>query len=208
MVGLTRRDLDEPSGGAVLKRLMGRGALRLVGWRVVGDEPDHDTYVLIAAPHTSNWDAFYMLAMAWALGVRLRWLGKQALFKPPLGWLLKLLGGISVDRSAPQGLVEQVADRLRSARRMVLAVPAEGTRKKREYWKSGFYHIASAAEVPIVMGFLDYSTKQGGFGQALQPTGDVGADMDVIRAFYADKRGKYHERYTAPRLRLEVDDEI
>ena len=186
-------------------RWIGRVLLALLGWKVEGRAPPVNRAVVIACPHTSNWDYFYALLAGWVLGISFQWIGKDSLFRPPLGILLRLLGGIGVDRSAPQGFVAAVAERFRTEQRLLLMVPAEGTRAYRNYWKSGFYFIAHEANVPIILGFLDFSRKIAGFGPAVNATGDIAADMDVIRAFYADKAGK-HPRAKG-RIRLRNEDE-
>jgi 1-acyl-sn-glycerol-3-phosphate acyltransferase len=188
----------------MLRRWLAGGFLRLNGWAFEGELPQSTRYVLIAAPHTSNWDFVYMIAMAWLLGVRLHWMGKESLFMPPFGWLFSAMGGVPVRRSLSSNLVEQSAARFAGVDQFVLAVPAEGTRAANTYWRSGFYHIARLAGVPIVLGYLDYARKRGGLGIEVFPSGDVGADMERIRAFYADKAGRYPERFTEPRLREEV----
>jgi len=157
---------------------------------------------MIASPHTSNWDFPLTLAIANVSGVRIRWLGKDALFRGPMGPIMRRLGGVAIDRSAPGGMVSALAAELRS-RDLVLVVPAEGTRSKAEHWKSGFYRIAQEAEVPIVCAFVDRATRSGGFGPVIDPSGDLGADMDQIRAFYAGKVGLKHAGTTHPRLREE-----
>ncbi|NVB39701.1 lysophospholipid acyltransferase family protein [Pseudenhygromyxa sp. WMMC2535] len=186
-----------------LKRFLGKGYLRLIGWRWEGERPEVPKYVLIAAPHTSNWDLFHMLAFAWVFDIPLSWMGKHTLFRGFGKRLFLALGGVPVDRRAPQGLVAQVAEEFSRRERMVLAVPPEGTRGYRDYWKSGFYYIALAAKVPILMGFLDFGNKRGGYGPLLWPTGDVKADMDQIRAFYGDKSGRYPELFGPVRLKVE-----
>jgi len=178
--------------GGGMKRWIARAALRLGGWRIAGAPPDEPRYVLIAFPHTSNWDFIWVLAFAWATGVRISWMGKEEMFRWPFGGLMRRLGGIAVRRSARANQVEQLVARFRDAGRLTLVVPAEGTRGWVSRWKSGFYHIARAADVPVVLGFLDYGRKLGGFGPAVRLTGDVRRDMDVMRAFYAPMRGKYH----------------
>ena len=145
-----------------LAQLVGRLWLRSFGWRVEGRLPHHTRAVVIAAPHTSNWDLPFMLAVSWVLGVRPAWLGKDGLFRPPFGALMRWLGGIPVDRRAPGGMVTQAAARLRAADRLLLVVPPSGTRSRAPHWKSGFYHIASAAGVPILCTFLDYRRRVGG----------------------------------------------
>jgi 1-acyl-sn-glycerol-3-phosphate acyltransferase len=159
--------------------------------------------VLIAAPHTSNWDLAYLLALGEAFELRVSWLGKHTLFRPPLGAVMRSVGGIPVVRHKKGQLVTEAAKLFAERKELALVVPAEGTRSRSEYWKSGFYHIARSAGVPIVCGYLDYARKRGGFGLAVLPTGDVRADMDRIRAFYADKVGRFPEKFGPVRLQEE-----
>ena len=144
-----------------------------------------------------------MLATAHVMGVRISWFGKHTLFIPPLGWFMRKLGGIPVDRRAPQSLVIQMAERFRSSDELVLAIPPEGTRSKVDLWKSGFYHIASHSGVPIGLGYLDYERKLCGLGMFVIPGGNVNEDMDKIRAFYRNIRGKYPHLESEPRLQEE-----
>ena len=160
--------------------------------------------MLVAAPHTSNWDFFLMLAMAWRSGLSPRWLGKQEMFAGPLGLLFRGLGGVAVDRESPGTLVADLVAGAGQASSLAIVVPAEGTRKRGEYWKSGFYRIAQEAHIPIVLSYLDGPSRTGGFGPSMAATGDVGADMDLIRAFYADKHGVKPDNRTEPRLRDEA----
>jgi 1-acyl-sn-glycerol-3-phosphate acyltransferase len=185
-------------------RLIGRLYLRAFGWRVAGSLPGRRA-VVIAAPHTSNWDLPFMLAVSYALGAKPSWLGKRELFAGPLGWLLRLLGGIAVDRSAPQGLVGEAVARFGERDELFLVIPPSGTRARAPYWKSGFYHVARGAGVPILCAYLDYRARVGGIGLALTPTQSVGADMDRIRAFYADKQAKFPAQVTPVRLREEEE---
>jgi 1-acyl-sn-glycerol-3-phosphate acyltransferase len=157
-------------------------------------------FVLIAAPHTSNWDLAFLLALAAGFELRVSWMGKHGLFRPPLGWLMRLAGGIPIIRHQRGDMVAQAALRFANAEKLVLVVPAEGTRARVSHWKSGFYHIARTANVPIVLGYLDYRRRRGGFGPSIQATGDVVADMDKIRAFYSDKVGRFPERFGEVRL--------
>lgn len=188
----------------VIKRTIGRAVLRLAGWAFEGPMPAARRCVLIAAPHTSNWDFVYMMAMAWALGLRLRWMGKASLFVFPLGLLFSALGGLPIRRNRPGKLVEQSVARFALGSDLMLAVPAEGTRELGNTWRSGFYHIARLAEVPIVLGYLDYRRRRGGLGTEVRTSGDVRADMDRIRAFYADKTGRHPAKFTVPRLAQEA----
>lgn len=161
---------------------------------------------MIAAPHTTNWDFPITLAIAAVTGVRINWLGKDALFKGPMRPVMRWLGGVPIDRSSSQGMVAHLAEELSSHDHMVLVVPAEGTRSLTEYWKSGFYRIAEKAGVPIVCAYVDSTTRTGGFGPVITPTGDVRADMDRIRAFYAGKEGLKPGRFGPVRLRDEEPD--
>jgi len=183
-----------------LRRAIARAFLRLAGWSLEGELPAARGYVLIAAPHTTNWDLLYFLACAWAFGISPSWMGKRTLFRGPLGPVMRALGGIPVERSRPGGLVGQMAQAFERDPDLVLTVPPEGTRARAVCWKSGFYQIARAARVPIAMGFLDYTRRCGGVGPVLVPSDDLRGDMDAIRAFYADKRGKYPERFGDVRL--------
>lgn len=179
--------------------------LKLKGWEMEGEVPTARNYVLIAALHTSNWDLVYMLAFSRLVSVNVHWMGKHTIFSPPFGWVMKRLGGIPIYRHMRNDVVQHMVERLTSGGSLVLAVPPKGTRVSTEYWKSGFYHIANIAQVPIVMGYLDYAKRRGGFGPALMPSGDVKVDMDVIRAFYRDKVGKHPEN--SDQIRLREEDE-
>jgi len=187
----------------MFKRALGHLVLKLSGWKISGSLPSQDKYVLIAAPHTSNWDLVYMLAIAFVLDMRINWMGKDSLFKPPFGFFLLWLGGVPIDRSKTNNVVQAMADEFTKRERLILAVPPAGTRGRREYWKSGFYHIAKSAGVPIVLGYLDYATKTGGFGGHLTPGDDIAADMDTLRAFYGQQHGKFPDKVSRVRLRDE-----
>ena len=177
----------------VTRRLLGRFVRFLTGWTVEGEKPDATHYVMIAAPHTSNWDLFYLLSLAWSKGVPVSWLGKHQLFRWPVAGILKALGGVPVRRDRRNDLVAQVAELFAERNELVVVVAPEGTRRRVEFWKSGFYRIAAAADVPIYFGYLDFAQRVGGFGNSIKPTGEVREDMDVIRDFYSDKLGKHPE---------------
>lgn len=174
--------------------------LRLGGWRSEGGPPAADKYVLIAAPHTSNWDFVWTLALAAHYRMRIRWVGKHTLFHWPYGWFMRLAGGIPVRRNQRQSFVRQMAELFDRDEPLCLVVAVEGTRSLAPHWKSGFYHIARTARVPILMGYLDYSKKRGGFGPCIEPTGELHRDMNHFREFYADKFGKYPEKASPVRL--------
>ncbi|MBT9462691.1 lysophospholipid acyltransferase family protein [Hydrogenophaga sp.] len=168
------------------------GFLKLTGWRVEGALPAHAARsVLIAAPHTSNWDLPYTLMVAFALRLNIHWMGKQGIFRAPFGGFMRWLGGIAVNREQSTSLVAASAQAIRNADGpLQLIVPPEGTRSKTRYWKTGFYYIAREARVPIVMAYMDYERKVSGLGPLFEPTGDVDADMATIKAFYAPFKGK------------------
>lgn len=189
------------------KRRIRRGLARLflaaTGWKPEGDPPRPRRYVLIAAPHTSNWDFPYLLAFAEHFGMQISWLGKASLFRGPLGPIMRGLGGIPIERSRSENRVATMAKIFEQHTDLGLVVPVEATRSRTETWKSGFYYIALTAGVPIVMSFLDFTRKRGGIGPEFMPTGNVARDMDAVRAFYADKQGKHPEAFGPVRLREE-----
>lgn len=184
-----------------MKRGIARVLLALLGWRVEGAMPSDPKVVLVVAPHTSNWDFPIMLLLAVALGIKATWMGKHTLFRPPLGWLMRALGGLPIDRTASHNMVDQAVAALRASDRLVLALLPEGTRKRVPYWKSGFYHIANGAQVPLVLGFADYRRKVGGIGPVFMLSGDAEADMATIHAFYTGITGKRPEQFGEVRLK-------
>lgn len=171
-------------------RWLGRSVLRLGGWRVVGTIPDIPRMVVIAAPHSSNWDGIWGFAAKMALGLKVRVLGKQQLFWWPLGPLLRRLGVIPIDRSSPQGTVEQAAEMIQGAERMWFVIAPEGTRKPVTRWKSGFLKIAHAARVPILAAYFHYPEKVIGLDKVFHTSGDPEADMARIREWYRPWKGK------------------
>ncbi|WP_454296415.1 1-acyl-sn-glycerol-3-phosphate acyltransferase [Salana multivorans] len=193
----------------MLRRLLARLYWRLSRWQLVSEPqpPATTPRVIIGAPHTSNWDGVLMIAIAWTYGIELHWLGKKQLFAPPFGWLMRLLGGIPVDRDNPGRLVETLVER-QSRRPFSVVVTPEGTRRRGTGWKSGFYRIARAANLPVTLGYVDRDTMTCGLGPTITLTGDVAADMDVIRAFYSDKSGLRPANRTEPRLAQEPRDDL
>lgn len=189
--------------GAVDRAEMANRALRLRGWKIVGDPPPDPVVVMIGAPHTSNWDFPFMLLLTWAKGVDPHFLMKKEAFRGPAGALFRRLGGVAVDRDNPAGLVEELVARASAADRLEIVIAPEGTRKQKKYWKAGFYRIAKQAGIPICLAWIDGPSKTMGYGPTIRPSDDVRADMDILRAFYADKRGLVPERKTEPRLREE-----
>jgi 1-acyl-sn-glycerol-3-phosphate acyltransferase len=168
---------------------LSRLILKLTGWRVQGRIPEHRRFVLIGAPHTSNWDFILMLLAVFTQRVDVHWMGKDAIFKPPFAGFMRWLGGISIDRSQANNTVQQMLEHYRKNDELIVVMTPEGTRSKVERWKTGFYHIATGAEVPIILGYIDVATKTLGFGTVYNPSGDLEKDMPEIMDFYADKTG-------------------
>jgi 1-acyl-sn-glycerol-3-phosphate acyltransferase len=180
-----------PRTGNAFTRWVGRSVLRLGGWTIAGNFPDRPRIVLIAAPHSSGWDAYWGMAVKLAMGIDITFLAKAELFHGPLGWLLRALGGIPVDRTRAHGAVEQAAASLRGAERMWFVLAPEGTRRRVQQWKSGFWHIARAADVPVCCAWFHYPDRTIGLGELFELTADMEADMARIRAYYAPFVGKH-----------------
>ena len=166
--------------------------LKSTGWTIEGRLPENARKcVMIGAPHTSNWDLPYTLMVAFVLRLRIYWMGKHELFKAPFGGLMRWLGGVAVDRSNSGNVVAASIEAIRGAQGpLQLVVAPQGTRSNVRYWRTGFYHIATGAGVPIVMAYIDYDKKRAGLGPEFVTTGDVEADMARIKAFYAPMKGK------------------
>lgn len=177
-----------------LTRWLSKFTLKMAGWKTRGSSPEISKYVIIAAPHTSNWDYVFTLLLAFSLNINVRIMAKKELFRWPFGYFFRWLGTIPIDRSKSNNLVAQMVETFDKKDNMILIVPPSGTRKKVMYWKTGFYHIANGAGVPIVLGYVDYGRKTGGIGPTIQPTGNIANDMKDIRAFYADITAKYPEK--------------
>ena len=182
-----------------LLRTFSVGFLKITGWTIKGTlPPDGNKSVLIAAPHTSNWDLPYTLMVAFALRLHIYWIGKEQLFKPPFRGLMRWLGGIPVQRETANNLVAASVAAIKAASGpLQLIVPPEGTRSNTRYWKTGFYYIAVGAQVPIVMAYMDYKKKISGLGPVFHPSGNIEADMAKIKAFYAPFKGKNADQFHA-----------
>jgi 1-acyl-sn-glycerol-3-phosphate acyltransferase len=196
---MTTTTAEAPLPGSLGARLA-RWAFRMAGWRLEGRAPSFPHCIILGAPHTTNWDLALALLTGAGLGFRLRWLGKNSVFWEPLGTLFRWVGGIPVDRSSRTGLVQSLVEKMRSEREFMLCIAPEGTRKYTSHWKSGFYRIALAADIPVVLGYCSYDTKVVGLGPAIRLTGNVDDDMATIAAFYADKRGRHPANESAIRL--------
>ena len=187
--------LDRRKEVSSLASWLARGVTRIVGWHFVGEPPGVPQYVLFGAPHTSGLDFLLLLALDFAFQIGAVWMGDEGLFRGPLGPVFRRLGGIPIDRSSRHNVVEQAVQAFQHSERMVLVIAPEGARGRTKQWKTGFYYIALGADVPIVLGFMDYGLKNVGFGPMLMPSGDIEADMGIIRGFYEDKEGKHPDRF-------------
>ena len=163
---------------------LGRSVLKLMGWRIEGQLPKLDKFVAIGAHHTSNWDFVIFIAMKFVLRLNARWFGKHSIFRWPFGGLMRAWGGVAIRRDRQLNTVEQAVQAFRENREFILVLSPEGTRKKVERWKMGFYHIARGAGVPIVMGALDYQNRRVVIGPTFYPTGDEQADLATMLAFF------------------------
>lgn len=189
-----------------MRARLSRWLLARMGWTLVGRTPEPLHTVMVASPHTTNWDFPMALLIGWSLELNMRWLGKKELFGPGYGWVLRRLGGVPVARGAAGNLVGELVELFPPGKRLTIVVPVSGTRGHTEYWKSGFYRIARGAGVPVVPAFVDYERRVCGTGEPVQLTGDVAADMDRFRDFYAGIEGKYPDNDGPVRLRDEDAD--
>lgn len=185
---------------------LARLLLRMRAWRLEINLPASEKYVLLGAPHTSSWDLLYALLLQHAAGIKMHWIGKDDLFRWPINGLMRWLGGIPVNRRSRNNFVQQVVDIFNHSKELVVVIAPEGTRTATQYWKTGFYHIAFGAKVPIAMGFIDYRTRTLGIGPSIIPSGDIRLDFNKIRAFYSGIRGKRPEKQGEIRLRDETVD--
>jgi len=184
-------------------------SLDLAGWKFETDKPQARKFVALAVPHTSNWDGLLLLFLTRSIGMQMRWMVKDDWVRGPAGLLTKPLGAVPIDRSRKTNMVDQMVKLFDEHDDFVLFIPPEGTRKLTTCWKSGFYHIARGANVPVVPGYIDFARKRGGLGPAIPMTGNVQADMDLIRAFYTEKNPTPHDptKFGPIRLREEMPEQ-
>jgi 1-acyl-sn-glycerol-3-phosphate acyltransferase len=191
----------------MIRAFIGRNLMRLVGWKARGWDALPDRCVILGHPHTSNWDFILFLLARWAMRLPINFVGKHTLFKPPLGWLMRAIGGVAVNRSGGRNSVTAIAEVFQQHEKLALGIAPSGSRSYSTHWRSGFYHIAKAAQVPIVLGYVDYVTKTVGISHfSIELTDDLKADMDKIRAFYSEMSGRYPEKQSPMILRSEMEE--
>lgn len=178
------------SGGSALAQALAATVLRLGGWRMVGQWPDLAKVVVVVAPHSSVWDAIWGIAAKVAQGLGIVFIGKKEAFVGPLGWWLRRFGGVPVDRGAPGGIVDQVAKQIRASERMWFVLAPEGTRRKVEKWKTGFWKIARRAQVPVFCVALNYPDRTINLGPLVLLTDDMEADVRRVRGLFSGYHGK------------------
>ncbi len=180
-------------------------AIGWVGWKVVGTWPTPDKFIMVVAPHTSNWDVPVGLLAGFSSGILGRWpygfMMKDIWFKKPLGPFMRKLGGLPIDRSNPNDVVDQMAAVFSQRENFILAITPEGTRRKTEHWKSGFYFIAQAAVVPVVPVSFDYGRKEVGLGEAIYMTGDKDKDIAAFQDFFRGVTARQPDRFGPVRFR-------
>ena len=188
--------------GMRVRPFLARAALTLVRWRTVGTLPSHG--IVVGAPHTSNWDWVFSLLLAWSQGHHPRIMVKKEFFRGPLGAVMRATGGVPIDRGDPTADLRALVEQIESSEEFLLAIAAEGTRSKGDYWKSGFLRLSEQTGLPVTLAFIDGPSRTVGAGPTFVPSGSTAADMERIRAFYADKRGLHPAQRTEPRLRNET----
>ncbi len=180
-----------PRRGNIITRKLTWWTMRLLGWSVSGEVPNLSKFLIVGAPHTSNWDFILVIAAATSLGIRLSWLAKHTLFRGPTGSIFRWMGGIPVDRNAPGGVVGDIINSYNQMDGLILGITPEGTRGKVKGWKSGFYRIAQGADVPILLAAFDYGKKDVTLGPVFQPTGDYETDLVQIKEHYKGVKAKH-----------------
>lgn len=186
---------SSPPKASAFQVFLGKLVYKFSGWRILGEFPKSPKSVIIFAPHTTNWDFVHIVFGIFYLGVKPNYLAKEELFFWPAKYFFFWTGGIPVDRRKNKNIVEATARAIQESEKIVIGIAPEATRGKSKYWRSGFYHIANIAHVPIHFAYVDYEQKIAGVAEGIIPSGDIDADMEKIRAFYKDKirKGKYPE---------------
>ena len=180
-----------------MKKIVSKLILHIMGWKVVSDIPTLKKYVIIVAPHTSNWDFIIGRCFGYMLEIEAKYLGKSQLFRFPYGWIFRMLGGISVDRSKHNNLVAYAIDLFKTSEKLVIGLAPEGSRSRVEKWKLGFYHIALGAKIPIALAYFDYAKKEAGILEMFYPSGEIHKDLQIIEDFYKNISPKYSDKYNS-----------
>ncbi|MBX3001074.1 MAG: lysophospholipid acyltransferase family protein [Caldilineaceae bacterium] len=183
-----------PRRGNWFSRTVGSGLLWLAGWKPAGQLPNLSKFIVVAAPHTSNWDGVLAVLVLWAAGLNIHWMVKREVLDNPFSGILRWLGAIPVDRQSPVGLVDQIVERFTSREKFIVVITPEGTRKRVEKWKTGFYRIAMGANVPIVLAYADYPKRTVGIGPTLIPTGNLDADLARMMDFFKTVTPRHPDR--------------
>lgn len=186
-----RRTLFNTPGLTPLFRLLARLLLEVGGWQLRGAPPRAGKFVVIAYPHTSNWDVPFTLAISLLFDLKIHWMGKSSLFRGPAGPLMKWLGGIPIELRQSRNVVRQMIDAFDASDELIVVIAPEASRGPVARWRSGFYRIAEGAGVPIVLGFLDFYRREGGYLDTFEPSGDLERDLAEIRSAYRGIEGKY-----------------
>ena len=190
---ITFQDIGKnvPRRGNKISRKLAKWSMKLFGWSINGEVPNLGKFIIIGAPHTSNWDFLLVIATAAALNIRISWMAKHSLFRGPMGPIFRWMGGVAVDRRVAGGIVGDSVNTFNNADELILCITPEGTRDKVQAWKSGFYRIAEEAKIPILLATFDYEKKVVGLGPVVTPSGDYDADLTDIKAHYAGIKGKH-----------------
>lgn len=196
MISVPPLGASVPRRGNGFSRVLGRGTMSVTGWKFEGALPDEPKFVIIVAPHTSNWDFPLGVAALFSLGFRVSFMGKHSIFKWPLGPAMRWLGGIPVERSVSKDRVAETIAAFNSSDKLILVIAPEGTRKKVDRWKTGFYHVAHGAGVPIVPIAFDFGVRTISIGDPFRTTGDLDADLSAIKEFFRGRIGKHPEDFT------------
>jgi 1-acyl-sn-glycerol-3-phosphate acyltransferase len=184
-----------PKRGNKITRWLGRTTLALVGWQIAGQPPNLPKFVAIGAPHTSNWDFPLGILLFIALGLRVSWMGKESFVNGPGKRVWQWMGGVAINRHATHGVVDQMIDVFNNQEKFVLGITPEGTRRKVDKWKSGFYHIAQGAKVPIFPIEIDYRQKRLKLHPVFAPSGELAVDLPQIQSLYANTSAKIPDQF-------------
>jgi len=175
-------------------KLLSRLILKLIGWKLDERVPETQSYVIIGYPHTSNWDFILGMLAKWGMGLPINWVAKHSMFWGPFKPMFIAMGGVPLNREKTTGFIQKNIELFAQREQFILGLMPEGTRSKTDHWKTGFYHIAHGANVPIALAYLDYKNKVIGIGEVMHPSGDIHADFEIIKTFYQDKIG-YRPEY-------------